>query len=74
MFSEREGYLPSSDYGVAFRIPFPRGYGELVAGVFNGEGFARAEANDQKALQLRGTFRPFPNANAARGLRLSDVL
>ena len=71
VFSEREGYLPSSDSGVAFRTQFPRGYGEFVGGVFNGEGFARAEANDQKALQLRGTLRPFPNANAARGLRLS---
>jgi hypothetical protein len=71
VFSEREGFLPSSDYGVAFRTQFPRGYGEAVAGVYNGEGFARAEANDQKALQLRGTLRPFPNANAARGIRLT---
>jgi len=71
VFSEREGYLPSADAGVAFRTQFPRGYGELVAGVFNGEGFARAEANDQKAMQLRGTVRPFPNANAARGFRVS---
>jgi hypothetical protein len=71
VFSEREGYLASSDAGVAFRTQLPRGYGELVAGVFNGEGFAHAEANDQKAIQLRGTLRPFPNANAARGLRVS---
>ena len=71
VFSEREGYLASSDVGAAFRTQFPRGYGELVAGVFNGEGFTRAEANDQKALQLRGTLRPFPNANAARGLRVT---
>ncbi len=71
VFTEREGFLFSSDAGVAFRTQFPRGYGEVVAGVFNGEGFARVEPNDQKAIQLRGTLRPFPNANAARGLRFT---
>jgi hypothetical protein len=71
MFVEREGYLPSSDYGVAFRTQFPRGYGEVVGGLYNGEGFSRFETNDQKALQLRGTLRPFPNKDAARGLRVT---
>lgn len=70
-FADREGYLPSSDYGVVFRTQFPKGYGEVVGGVYNGEGFARFEANDQKAVQVRGTVRPFPNADAARGLRLT---
>ena len=71
VFAEREGYLLSSDYGVAFRTQFPKGYGEVVGGVFNGEGFSKFEPNDQKAVQIRGTLRPFPNANARRGLRLT---
>jgi hypothetical protein len=69
VFAEREGYLPSSDYGISFRTQFPRGYGEVTGGLYNGEGFSRFETNDQKALQIRGTVRPFPRANAARGLR-----
>jgi hypothetical protein len=71
VFADREGYLPSSDYGIAFRTQLPKGYGEVVGGLYNGEGFARFEANDQKAVQVRGTVRPFPNADAARGLRLT---
>jgi len=71
VFAEREGYLLSSDYGVAFHTQFPRGYGDATGGVYNGEGFTHFETNDQKALVVRGTFRPFPNANAARGLRVT---
>jgi hypothetical protein len=71
VFADREGYLPSSDYGIAFRTQFPKGYGEVVGGLYNGEGFARFETNDQKAVQVRGTVRPFPNADAARGLRVT---
>jgi hypothetical protein len=71
VFADREGYLPSSDYGISFRTQLPKGYGEAVGGLYNGEGFARFEANDQKAVQVRGTVRPFPNADAARGLRLT---
>ena len=71
IFAEREGYLPSSDYGVAFRTQLPRGYGEVIGGIFNGDGYSRFEVNDQKALQVRGTLRPFPNKDAARGLRVT---
>lgn len=71
VFADREGYLPSSDYGVAFRTQFPKGYGEVVGGLFNGEGFSKFETNDQKAVEIRGTLRPFPNANATRGLRFT---
>jgi hypothetical protein len=40
-------------------------------GVFNGENYNRAEANDRKALQVRGTVRPFAqsSATALRGVR-----
>ena len=71
VFADREGYLASSDFGIAIRTQFPKGYGEIAGGLYNGEGFARFETNNQKAMQVRGTVRPFPNADAARGLRLT---
>ncbi len=69
--TDREGYLPSSDLGAAFRTQFPGGYGEVVAGVYSGEGYTRAELNDQKALQVRGTLRPLPGPGPLRGLRVT---
>ena len=71
IFADREGYLSSADFGVSFRTQFPRNYGEVVGGLYNGEGYNRSDSNDQKALQLRGTLRPFPEANLARGLRVT---
>jgi hypothetical protein len=70
-FPDREGYLTSSDYGVAARTLLPRGYGEIYGGLYNGEGFTRADPNDQKAVELRGTIRPFPSGNLPRGLRVT---
>jgi hypothetical protein len=68
-FADREGFMSSSDYGAAIRTLIPRGYGEIVAGVFNGETFTRADPNNQKAFELRGTVRPFPAADLPRGFR-----
>jgi hypothetical protein len=70
VFSEREGYLSSSDAGASFHYNLPSSYGEVHAGIYNGENYNRAEVNGRKALQVRGTVRPFPNgAPALRGLR-----
>jgi hypothetical protein len=69
VFTDREGYMTSSDYGAVFRTLLPRGYGEVVGGVYNGEGYARSDPNDQKALQVRATIRPFPLTNLPRGFR-----
>jgi hypothetical protein len=72
MFTEREGLIPgSSDFGVSYFMPLPAGYGEIQGGVFNGEGYAQAEANKYKSTQLRVTVRPFPKAVLAKGLRVS---
>jgi hypothetical protein len=68
---DREGYMPSADFGASFRTQFPRGYGEFVGGLYNGEGYTRADPNDQKALQLRGTLRPLPDPGTLRGLRVT---
>ena len=71
IFAEREGYIPSSDFGASFRTQFPGGYGEAVAGLYNGEGYTRPDPNDQKAFQVRGTLRPLPRPGTLRGLRVS---
>jgi hypothetical protein len=71
IFSEREGFLSSSDVGVSARVNFPSDYGEIHAGFYNGETYSRAEVNDQKAFQVRGTLRPLPKNESAKGLRLS---
>ncbi len=72
MFAEREGIVPgSADFGAGYFAPLPAGYGEINVGVYNGEGYANAEANKFKSVQGRATVRPFPNAAVAKGLRLS---
>ncbi len=73
MFVEREGYFASADAGASFHYQLPRNYGDIHGGMYNGENYNRAEANDQKAWMVRGTVRPFaasPNL-VARGLRIS---
>lgn len=74
-FAERDGGLRSADAGVSARTELPAGYGDLHVGVYNGEGYSRAEVNDQKALMARATLRPFPGRGAlARGLRVTGYL
>jgi hypothetical protein len=58
LFPEREGYLSSSDAGISLRYALPRELGDVHAGIYNGDGYTKAEANDQKALQVRATIRP----------------
>ena len=64
-FSEREGFLASSDNGVSVRYAFPNDRGDLHAGYYNGEGYTKAETNDDKAIQVRASLRP------VKGLRLT---
>ena len=76
VFSEREtfqgtGFLTSSDLGASFHYNFPLDYGEIHAGVYNGEGYTRFEANATKALQVRGTVRPLHVHPVLRGLRVT---
>jgi hypothetical protein len=69
-FVEREGYLTSSDAGASFHYAFAKDYGDVHVGLYNGEGYSHAEANDRKALQVRATVRPFSEGGAAlHGLR-----
>jgi hypothetical protein len=72
LFAERDGGMSSADAGVSGHTNLPGGYGDVHLGLYNGEGYAKAEANDQKALMLRATVRPLPDTSSAlRGLRLT---
>jgi hypothetical protein len=72
IFSEREGFLSSSDIGASFHYNFKKNYGEFHTGFYNGENYNRAEANDQKGFMVRGTIRPMPmGAPVLRGLRVT---
>ena len=72
MFSEREGLIPgSADFGVGYFTPLPGNYGELHAGVYNGEGFSQTDPNRYKSVQGRLTIRPAPNRGLAHFLRVS---
>lgn len=71
-FAERDGGLSSADAGLSAHTDLPGGYGDVHVGVYNGEGYTKAEANDQKAMMLRATVRPVPDASSVlRGLRLT---
>lgn len=72
MFEEREGFLSSSDAGASFHYNLPRNSGDLHVGVYNGETYRKAEVNDQKALEMRGTVRPFAAGGPVlKGLRVT---
>ena len=70
MFVERTGYFASADAGASFHMNFPKNYGDVHVGVYNGENYTKAEVNDQKAIMIRATVRPFAQmAPVLRGLR-----
>lgn len=72
MFAEREGYFASADAGASFHYNLPSNYGDIHVGVYNGENYNKAEVNDQKAVMIRGTVRPFATgAPVLRGFRAS---
>lgn len=71
IFVDREGFLGSSDAALAARWVFPGNYGDVHAGFYNGEGYNKAETNDQKAFMIRGTVRPLPLGGVFKGLRLT---
>jgi len=71
MFPERVGLITSSDAGLTGRWVFPGNYGDVHGGFYNGEGYSRAETNNEKAFQIRGTVRPLPLGGIWKGLRLT---
>jgi hypothetical protein len=73
-FTERIGYVTSSDTGISAHYNLPNNYGDIHGGFYNGEGYSKAEANDQKAFQIRGTIRPLPLGGVWKGLRLTGFI
>ncbi|MBZ5640428.1 MAG: OprO/OprP family phosphate-selective porin [Acidobacteriia bacterium] len=71
IFVDREGYLTSSDSGLSSRFTFPGNYGDVHFGYYNGDGYSKAEANNEKAVQIRASLRPAPMAPGVKGLRIT---
>ena len=51
--------MTSSDAGASYHVNFPSNFGDLHVGVYNGENYQKVEPNNEKALEFRGTVRPF---------------
>src|SRR5450830_1260525 len=71
IFVDREGFLVTSDYGLSAHYVFPADYGDIHLGVYNGEGYQKSEASDQKAFQIRASLRPAPTVPVLKGFRLT---
>jgi hypothetical protein len=71
IFTDRQGYLTSSDLGASVHWNIPDNYGDFHAGVYNGDGYTSPQINDQVAFQVRGTIRPAPDVPILKGLRLT---
>lgn len=69
-FVEREGGLASADAGLSVTSTLPDGYGEVMVGLYNGEGYSKPETNDQKALMMRASVRPMPTSDLGKGLQV----
>lgn len=64
MFAEREGLIPGpSDVGASVWRRTERM--EFHAGIYNGEGYGRAEEDKYKSLQGRVSVRPFADENSS---------
>jgi hypothetical protein len=69
-FVEREGFQSSADSGFSFHTSLPSNYGDVHVGIYNGETYSKPEANNLKAVEIRGTLRPFAKmAPLLRGIR-----
>lgn len=68
---DRDGFLTSSDLGLSSHVSFPDDYGDVHVGIYNGEGYNKAEANDQKGFQVRASVRPLASMAVAKGWRVT---
>jgi hypothetical protein len=71
IFVERVGALSASDAGISGRYNFAGNHGEIHAGYYNGENYNHIETNNEKAFQLRATWRPLPANALFKGLRIT---
>jgi hypothetical protein len=69
-FSERLGLIPGpTDLGVSVKATSERT--EVHVGVYNGEGYGRAEIDKYKSIDGRATFRPFAKDSAFGNVSIS---
>jgi hypothetical protein len=70
LFAERLELIPGpTDLGASVRAT--RGRTEVHLGVYNGEGYGRAEADKYKSVDGRVTLRPFAEGSAAGNVSIS---
>ena len=70
MFAERLALIPgATDLGASLRAT--RGRAEVHVGVYNGEGYGRAEVDKYKSVDGRATLRPFAEDGAAGKVSIS---
>jgi hypothetical protein len=70
MFAEREGLIPGpSDVGASFWTRGERA--EFHVGIYNGEGYGRAEPDKYKSVQGRGTVRAYADDTAETSVHIS---
>lgn len=66
---EQTGMLSPADLGITGRFNFPKNYGYIAAGVYNGDGYARRELNRGKNVEVAAAVHPLPGG-AARPLAI----
>ena len=73
IFMDREGYLSSSDAGVAFHSNFPSNYGDMQVGIYNGENYNRGVGDQRKDAMGRVSVRVLDTDDGSKvgGLRLT---
>ena len=74
-FTDVEGFLTSSDYGVSTHFNFPMNYGDVHVGFYNGDGYQSLNdqngVNNEKSIQIRASLRPAPAVPVFKGLRVA---
>lgn len=75
MFAERAGLISSADAGLSGHYNFNGNYGDIHGGFYNGENYNKAEVNNEKGFEIRGTVRPLPlGGPLLKGLRITGFL
>ena len=74
IFPERQGYMSSSDVGVSFHSVLPDNYGDFHLGYYNGEGYSKAEVNNEKGFMARLSVRPIPRDPIMKGWRVTGYM
>lgn len=68
---DREKLVSSADAGVSMRYAFPKGFGDVHFGAYNGEGYDKLANNNLPSYQIRVGVRPMPAMAVAKGLQFN---